>query len=125
MYLIDTHTLLWALLQVDKLSEDVKDVLSNSEGIYVSIVSLWEIAIKQSIGKLDVIYSLEEIADECVKVKINIMQIHPKHLDAIKQLPHIHNDPFDRLLIAQAKTEGMKLITKDGKIAKYDIETVW
>ena len=125
MFLLDTHTLIWTILEDDKITDSTKEILISSDNLFVSIASLWEIAIKQSIGKLDIIYSIERIADESVKNEIKILDIKPRHLDAIRTLPPIHNDPFDRLIIAQAMTEGMKIITKDGMIPKYDIETIW
>ncbi len=99
--------------------------MTDGSRVYVSVASLWEIAIKQSINKLNIRCSIEEITVMCTKAKINILPIDAKHLDKIKELPAIHNDPFDRLIIAQAITEGMDIITKDYYIPKYDIKTVW
>ena len=88
--------------------------------------SLWEIAIKQSIGKLDIEVTSAELADKCAEAGIDILSITPKHLDYISKLPSIHNDPFDRLIISQAVTEGLSLVTKDEKIAKYeDVNVIW
>ena len=125
MHLIDTHVLIWALLDSNNLSEAAKDKMTDGSKVYVSIASLWEIAIKQSINKLNIKYSIEEVAQMCVKAKINISPIDAKHLDKIKYLPSIHSDPFDRLIIAQSMTEGMDIITKDGIIPQYDVITIW
>ncbi len=125
MHLIDTHTLIWSLLASDNLSETAKETMTDGSKVYVSIASLWEIAIKQSINKLKIKNSIEEIAQMCVKAKINVLPIDAKHLDKIRELPAIHNDPFDRLIIAQAITEGMDIVTKDGIIPKYDVKTIW
>ena len=125
MYLIDTHVLIWSLFDTDNLSDTAKIIIENDEKIFVSIASLWEIAIKQSIGKLKIDSSINEISKQCDIAKINILNIRPEHLDLIKALPPIHNDPFDRLIIAQAIIEKMSLITADSKISKYDIQTKW
>lgn len=125
MHLIDTHTLIWSLLDSSNISNAAKDAMTDGSKVYVSVASLWEIAIKQSINKLSIKYSIEEITRMCVKAKINVLPIDAKHLDKIKELPAIHNDPFDRLIIAQAITEEMDIITKDSIIPKYNVQTVW
>lgn len=93
--------------------------------IYVSIVSLWEIAIKSSIGKLEIKNSMEEIAGICLKYKIELLAINPSHLDQIANLPQIHDDPFDRLIISQAISEKLAIVTRDSIIPKYDVYTIW
>ncbi len=85
------------------LSKDAVDIVHNEQNqVYVSIVSLWEIAIKSSIGKLEIKNSMEEITEICRKYKIELLAIEPSHLDRIAKLPQIHGDPFDRLIISQA-----------------------
>ena len=125
MVIIDTHTLLWFMFDDSKLPEKALSRIKTDDRVYVSIASLWEIAIKQSLGKLEIKNSVQEIAKKCSEANIDIMPIVPKHLDCIKELPGIHNDPFDRLIIAQAITENMSLITKDSIIPKYNINTIW
>ena len=125
MYLIDTHALIWSLFDTDKLSDKAEQIITEDDSVFVSIASLWEIAIKQAIGKLDIDCSIMEIANQCIELDIDIIGIHPQHLDAIKNLPPYHNDPFDRLIIAQAMEEGYTLITKDSIIPRYDIKTIW
>ncbi len=121
MYIIDTHILLWLLYKPEKLSGSIREKLTEGSCVYISIVSLWEIAIKQSIGKLNIEESIETIEKACIDSHINILQIEAAHLDNIKSIPKIHNDPFDRLIIAQAKCENLTLITKDSNILKYDV----
>ena len=125
MYLLDTHTLIWAFFESSNLSESAKNIISDGDEIFVSIVSFWEIAIKQSIGKLNLKQSITDLSCMCEKNKLEILQIKPDHLDNIIKLPDIHRDPFDRLLIAQAMAEGLTFITKDTKIDQYDIRTLW
>ena len=125
MYLLDTHTLLWFLFRQDELSDKVKDIIQTSNGLYVSVVSFWEIAIKQSIGKLNIRKTIVQIEEICREQDISILSIKSDHCDKLKSLPQIHGDPFDRLLIAQSMIEGLKILSKDNKIKCYDIETIW
>ncbi|MDE6990259.1 MAG: type II toxin-antitoxin system VapC family toxin [Lachnospiraceae bacterium] len=125
MYLLDTHTLLWALFKEDFLSVNAKKVILDDNDIFVSIVSLWEIAIKQSIGKLEMDESIETIVRTCKDEDFCILPIKPSHLDHLKNLPQIHGDPFDRLIIAQAAIENLVIVTKEAKIPTYNIRTIW
>ena len=124
MYLIDTHVLLWALDSVETLSPKAKEILQ-TESVCVSIASLWEIAIKKGIGKLNVPFSSTELADICRMREIEILPIKPAHIDKLADLPKIHNDPFDRLLICQAQSENLAIVTRDTLIPKYSVETLW
>ncbi len=125
MFLLDTHTLLWFLSDDQKLSKAALEIIMKEETIYVSIASLWETAIKKSIGKLELHYSIQEIGDLCNEKAISILQIQPKHLEKIIDLKNIHNDPFDRLIISQAITENITIITKDSIISQYSVKTFW
>ncbi len=125
MYLLDTHTLLWTLFEGASLSDNALKAITDDNDIFVSIASLWEIAIKQSIGKLEIDASIESIVKACEIEDFNMLAIKPSHLDYIKVLPKIHGDPFDRLIISQAMVEGLTLITRDAKIPLYGIKTLW
>lgn len=126
MYLLDTNALLYFLYDSTKLSNKASDIIyRDNEKIHVSIASFWEIAIKSSIGKLVIKSSISKIAETCEKEQFEILSIKPLHLDNIRQLPKIHGDPFDRLIISQAMTENLVIITKDGTIPQYDIKTIW
>ncbi|MBR0033018.1 MAG: type II toxin-antitoxin system VapC family toxin [Treponema sp.] len=125
MYLLDTHALLWYLRDSPELSKKALKIISTEDEIFVSVASLWEIAIKNSIGKLDLEFSIEEIENLCNEKDITILQINGKQLDKIKLLPKIHSDPFDRLIIAQAQTEELTILTTDSKIPKYPVKTLW
>jgi PIN domain nuclease of toxin-antitoxin system len=125
MSLIDTHVLIWLLSDSSLLSENARKELESGNKIYVSIASLWEIAIKKTIGKLKLSYSIKDIVSKCEKYRIDILQIKPEHLDYIETLPDIHNDPFDRLIISQALIENMSLITRDNTIPKYPVKVIW
>lgn len=125
MFLIDTHTLIWFLYNDDRLPETVNEKLKTSKNVYVSIVSIWEIAIKQGIGKLIIANTPSGIVAACNSCDISILHIQPGHLDLLKDLPMIHKDPFDRLIIAQAMNDGFTIITRDSNISKYQVDTIW
>ena len=126
MYLLDTNALLYFLYDSSKISKRASNVIYHSnEKISVSIVSMWEIAIKSSIGKLKIKSSISRIAETCEKEQLDILPIKPLHLDEIGRLPAIHGDPFDRLIVSQAIAENLIIITKDGTIPRYDVEVLW
>jgi PIN domain nuclease of toxin-antitoxin system len=120
--LLDTHTLLWWLDGGEKLSARARELISDSENIvYVSVVSAWEIVVKKVIGKLDAPKNLEE---EVVRHEFEKLAITFPHVTELQELPPIHRDPFDRMLVAQARVEACAIITKDPIIPKYDIGTI-
>ena len=125
-YLIDTHTMLWFLFDNEKISQTATEIIISNKGfIFASIVSLWEIAIKIRINKLDIKYHPNDLLEFCRKESIGILNITPQHVNETLMLPLIHRDPFDRMLIAQAKVEDMTLVTCDQYIPLYPIRTVW
>ncbi|MBP5707107.1 MAG: type II toxin-antitoxin system VapC family toxin [Spirochaetales bacterium] len=124
-YLLDTHSLIWAFGDDENLSPIVHEILKTKNEIYISIVSLWEIEIKKSIGKLNVPYSMTELAEQCIKEQVNILPLTPQIIDMIEKLPTIHKDPFDRIIICNALADDMTIITRDEKIIQYDVKTLW
>jgi len=126
-YLLDTHTALWFVNEHEKLPIETKKILlEDTHSFYISIASAWEIAIKASIGKLTefkggVKAFLTKIKDS----PISILPITPQYIEAVELLPFIHRDPFDRLLISTALSEGLTIITADENIQKYDINWIW
>jgi PIN domain nuclease of toxin-antitoxin system len=125
-YLLDTHAVIWHFDDSPKLSEKIKEIIDNSENnICISSVSLWEIAIKINIGKLDLDFTLDELLIEIKENDFDILQIEDEYLQGLSSLPFIHKDPFDRLLIATAFAEDLTIITTDENIQKYDISWVW
>ena len=125
MYLIDTHVLLWMLFKKEKLSDRVIELINDSDYLVCSVVSLWEISIKQSLGKLEFRQSIKEIERLCLRHGILLLNITGEYCEAIKKLPPIHSDPFDRMIIAQAMTEKLTIITKDEKIHQYPVSAIW
>lgn len=125
MILLDTHTVLWFLNDDDNLPQSIRDLIEDETEVFVSIASFWEIAIKNSIGKLQLSCSVTDMMNTCLNRGIEILQIKAEHLELLNNLPMIHRDPFDRLLICQAKAENLLFITKDENIPKYEIRTFW
>ncbi len=125
--LLDTHVLLWILMDDDRLSNTCRDTfLDTKNNLYFSIISLWEICIKISLDKLTLKEGwLESIRDE---MKINSIQWLPVEIDhCIKagELPFHHRDPFDRMLIAQAMSEDLSILTRDSQFSGYEINCIW
>jgi len=116
-YLLDTCVLLWALSDnKDKIGPYI-DILTNEHNyVAVSVVSYWEIAIKKSLGKLESPSNLISVVEETGFSWINL---DIKHIQELEKLPPIHSDPFDRLLVAQAKSDGFTLLTPDQHILRY------
>jgi len=125
-YLLDTHTLIWFLEGDHRLSVAANDIVSDADNdIYVSIVSLWEMAIKISLGKLQLSQSLEQVIDQLGQQNITLFEVHPTHVLTVLSLPFEHRDPFDRLLIAQALVEDMKFISNEALFLRYGVDRVW
>ena len=123
-YLLDTHTLLWYLVDDKNLSKKAHSIIDVEE-CYYSKVSLWEIAIKQSINKLQYINTIPDIVKLCYQEQFFELPVTEEHFENIKSLPFIHHDPFDRLLISQAQLEDFTIITKDTIIPQYNVKTIW
>jgi PIN domain nuclease of toxin-antitoxin system len=120
--LLDTHILLWWLADDPSLSKKAKLLISDEKNfVFVSVASGWEITIKKALGKLEAPDNLEEVLKEnCFKD----LPITLQHVLATGQLPMHHHDPFDRILVAQAKCESLTLLTADKKIMLYDVPHV-
>ncbi len=125
-YLIDTQILIWLIGISDKLPNSIFKLLTNPKNeIFVSAVSVWEIAIKTSIGKLTFPFEVKYLITEIGNLKINILDINCVHLIKVAELPFHHKDPFDRLIISQAMIEHLPLISSDKSFNKYEIEIIW
>ena len=114
--LLDTHLLLWALGSPLKLSADTRKLVDTSE-VYVSAASIWEISIKAAIGKLKA--DAAEILAAIQPAGLNLLSITGDHAARVSRLPAHHQDPFDRILVAQALTEPMILLTNDKALEPY------
>ncbi|GAB3177452.1 type II toxin-antitoxin system VapC family toxin [Streptomyces incanus] len=119
--LLDTHVVLWWLDDSAELSGEIKDLLDTEPAVYVSAVSPWEIAIKQSLGKLA---GPEDLAERVRDSQFTGLPVTAGHGVRAGRLPAHHRDPFDRILVAQAQTEGMTLMTRDKWIPQYDVQVM-
>lgn len=123
-YLLDSHTLIWWLGNSTKLSTAALNCISSPNNIiYVSHASYWEISIKVSIGRLR--FPINDFEKELANNRFELLPIKTTHIAQSAQLPMHHRDPFDRLLIAQAKVEELTLVTVDELIHKYDCSWLW
>ncbi len=120
--LIDTQILIWFLEGNNLLSPNRCRIISSSQNkIFVSLASLWEIAIKISIGKLTLSKPLADVIEQISKENIEILNISPKHILQVSTLPLHHRDPFDRIIIVQSQVENLDLMTEDAEFGKYGI----
>lgn len=108
------------LCSPSRLSQDARRIVSTDPNVSVSIVSFWEIAIKQGLGKLNINSTIPQIERICLMRNIKILPILPVEIEDIKALSLIHKDPFDKILICQAKTENMRLMTHDSLLPFYN-----
>ena len=124
--LIDTHIALWAIFDTSQLAANLRSTLEDGNNrIYYSMASVWEIAIKHNLHKENIPMPEEEFVKMCDDTGFYRLNIRPEHIYAVKTLIRPdsapkHNDPFDRLMIAQAKTEGMQFITHDHMLKEYN-----
>jgi PIN domain nuclease of toxin-antitoxin system len=120
--LLDTHVLLWALGDPDKLDASVRSVIEDAEShVVYSAASTWEIAIKAALRKLDMPVDLR---DQLVAARLEPLQITTEHSLEAGALPRHHGDPFDRMLIAQAQLEQLTIVTRDPRFALYDVDVL-
>ena len=127
-YLLDTHTAIWALLGDDeKLSVKAKDIIADKTvELAVSIASAWEIAIKISKGgKITDMNGVAIFIDKLRENGVEILGITAEEVKIVESLPFIHNDPFDRVIVATAKSNGLTLLSVDVNVRKYDVACVW
>lgn len=123
--LLDTHVLLWALDKPDRLPEEVLRYIETPDNeVYFSAVSIWEIAIKTSLGRVNFPYSPEQIAQAAQETGFIELPVTSEHAAKITGLPLYHHDPFDRLLIAQTLLMPARLLTADSALTPYS-ELVW
>jgi PIN domain nuclease of toxin-antitoxin system len=118
--LLDTHVLIWALENNPELSDGARNsIIRAGNMVFVSSISIWEIAIKKNLGKLETPDNLQE---EIELHRFTPLQINYAHAELAGKLPDIHRDPFDRMLIAQAIIEKLTLVSRDKLIARYDVD---
>ena len=120
--LLDTHALLWWLGDEEELSREAREAISNPENtVFLSAVVVWEIRIKQGIGKLELPDEFSAVLD---RQPFTELPITIDHANAVAGLPLIHRDPFDRLLVAQAMVEELTIVSRDSVIADYGVTVI-
>ena len=125
-YILDTHTLIWFMEGDVFLSTNAKRAIEDERNTkYVSISSLWEIAIKISLGKLLLKKPLEEFLNNLSQTNINILPLKFSHFVRISKLEFIHKDPFDRIIICQSLEENLSIIGKDQNFPAYGVNLFW
>jgi len=115
--LLDTHVFLWALTANRNLKPGAREFLSKADAVYVSAASIWEIAIKARLGKVDA--DAASLADAIEGSGFHELPVSSRHAAEVARLPLHHRDPFDRLLLAQAFLEPLRFVTVDGTLAAY------
>ena len=119
-YLLDTHLLLWAASAPDRLSGAARAILTDEQAqLWFSVASIWEVAIKASLGRSDFDVDPRLFRRGLLESDFAELTITGPHVTAVADLPPLHKDPFDRMLLAQAQTEGLILVTGDSVLAQY------
>lgn len=121
-YLLDTSALIWWLVEDKRLSSRIYDVLGDPYNlVMISSISIWEIVIKQKTGKVKFLEDINSFLENC---PFSLLNLNLEHILQVQELPLLHRDPFDRMLVAQARVEKCVLITSDTQIKQYDVKTL-
>ncbi|MEL6593346.1 MAG: type II toxin-antitoxin system VapC family toxin [Bacteroidota bacterium] len=124
--LLDTHSVIWFITDDTKLPPASKKIIEDSRNsCFVSIATYWEMGIKYSLDRLDLKHPLEKIFEIIEESGFELLPITSAHILATSNLAFHHRDPFDRILIGQALSEGMKILSKDSQFEKYTPEIIW
>ena len=125
--LLDTHTFLWMIFGDERLNETVRTQIGSPQNeVLLSVATLWEIAIKTSLGKLELTIPFEKIIEEQLDMyAFQVLPISFTALVAVSTMPFHHRDPFDRLLVAQAIVEDVPIITRDSVFSSYPVKVLW
>lgn len=122
--LLDTHALVWWVLDSDRLGPRTRAEIKTTSHVYISSVSVWELSIKVSRGRLQLSRPYEEWIPDVLQHGFEPLPINLYHAYAIRVLPLLHGDPFDRMLVAQAQCEGLTIVTVDPVISAYGVSTL-
>jgi PIN domain nuclease of toxin-antitoxin system len=125
--LLDTHAFLWWVNDAPEITAEARHAISDANNeCYLSLASCWEMSIKSSLGKLRLAKPIERfVSDQLTANGFTLLNIELRHTAKVEKLPFYHRDPFDRLLIAQAMTEKMTLITVDKAFMEYGVKVLW
>lgn len=124
--LLDTNAFIWFSEDDEKLSNKGRVIIEEENNvIFVSVATFWEIAIKKSIGKLEMTLSIDELYKKALDNGFEILPILFEHIQQIETLPYYHKDPFDRIIISQSMVEDMTVVTSDDVFSNYKVKRVW
>lgn len=124
--LLDTHAFLWFVTGDRRLGRKARRLIEHDEtNLFLSTASVWEMAIKNSLGRLDLPCPFDEYIEEKIESGFNVLPVEWPHAAAVALLPFHHKDPFDRLIVAQAMTEGIGVVTGDPVFKAYGVTVVW
>jgi PIN domain nuclease of toxin-antitoxin system len=120
--LLDTHIYIWSVSNDRRIPADFREMIADADKVFVSIASIWEMSIKAALGKLEprAVLAIDEI-DNLPFIPLPVLLVHAK---AVRDMPNLHRDPFDRLLVAQAVTEDLKFLTVDRELNEYIDEVI-
>jgi len=126
-YLLDTHVFLWWITNSPRLPENIRALIQEKKNeLFLSAASIWEMMIKSRLNKIQLPDNPKEfIKEQLILNSIKILNISMDHSFGVYDLPEIHKDPFDRMLIAQSRSDGLLIITADSFIKQYDVATYW
>jgi len=124
--LLDTHVLIWNISNQEALSEKALALIDDpTHDKFISLASLWEMAIKISLEKLKLPLPTSKIVSDYLESGLKLLPITMAHIQTVENLPWPHRDPFDRMLIAQAQSEKLAIITQDARFRDYQVEVIW
>ncbi len=124
--LLDSHAFVWWVADDPRLSRRARDVIADgATDVFVSAVSVWELVVKAGLGRVEMPDSARFIPAQLSANRFEALPLHLQHALALGQLPTIHRDPFDRMLVAQAIVERMSIVSADRAIAGYPVDVIW
>lgn len=120
--LLDTQVVIWTLEDNERLGSRVRHLIADPQNqVWVSTAAVWELAIKAAKGHIDL---PDRLLESIAQTGFQMLDIKPEHALGVLELPPIHNDPFDRLMISQARVERTQLVTSDAQIGQYDVDII-
>jgi len=124
--LLDTHTFLWAIAEEEKLSRRAQQIFTGPNDLWLSVASVWEILIKVRAGRLPLpVPAGPYVVKKLAANHIEVLPIQLDHVLVMESLPMHHRDPFDRLLVAQAQSEQLAVVTRNAVFRRYGVRVVW